>query len=187
MSGGVTNIGQFAFNSDFALTNIVIGSNVVVIGQAAFNSCTNLTSVIIPKNVISLGDLTFFSCSALQAAYFLGNPPPTIGALIFYGCPVTIYYFPGSSGWTSTFAGFPTVLWNALVQTADSKFGVRTNRFGFNIIGTSNLTIVVEASTNLATPVWSPLSTNTLIGGASYFSDAQWTNHTKRFYRLRSP
>jgi len=29
--------------------------------------------------------------------------------------------------------------------------------------------------------------TNTLTGGASYFSDAQWTNYPSRFYRFRSP
>jgi hypothetical protein len=47
--------------------------------------------------------------------------------------------------------------------------------------------VVVEASTNLANPVWSPVGTNTLTGGASYFSDPRWTNYPARFYRLRSP
>jgi len=64
---------------------------------------------------------------------------------------------------------------------------VRTNRFGFNITGTSGLVIVVEASTNIANPVWQPVQTNTLNGGSAYFSDPQWTNYPGRFYRLRSP
>ena len=68
-----------------------------------------------------------------------------------------------------------------------ASFGVRTNQFGFTITGTSNLVIVVEACTNLANPVWSPVGTNTLTGGSSYFSDPQWTNYPGRFYRLRSP
>jgi len=65
-------------------------------------------------------------------------------------------------------------------QTGDTSFGVRTNQFGFNITGSSNLVIVVEACTNFVNPVWSVLSTNTLntfvgTNGISYFSDAEWT------------
>jgi len=78
------------------------------------------------------------------------------------------------------------VLWNPQVQN-DASFGVQNNRFGFNITGTSNLVIVVEASTNLANPIWSPVATNTLTGGTSYFSDPQWTNYPGRFYRFSSP
>jgi hypothetical protein len=50
-----------------------------------------------------------------------------------------------------------------------------------------NIPLVVEACTNLANPIWSPLATNTLSNGSSYFSDPQWTNYPTRFYRLRSP
>jgi hypothetical protein len=99
----------------------------------------------------------------------------------------TVYYMPGTTGWGSMFAGRPTVLWNPQAQTKSATFGVRTNRFGFNITGSSNLVIVVEACTNLANPIWSPVRTNTLTGGLSYFSDPQWTNYPGRFYRLRSP
>ena len=48
------------------------------------------------------------------------------------------------------------------------NLGVQANEFGFTITGTSNLVIVVEACTDLANPVWSPLGTNTLIDGSSY-------------------
>jgi len=111
---------------------------------------------------------------------------------VFLGDNNTVYYLPGTTGWGSTFGGRPTALWNPQAQTSDASFGVRTNRFGFKIIGSSNLVIVVEACTNLATPVWTPIGTktlNTFIGtnGSSYFSDPQWTNHPSRFYRLRSP
>jgi hypothetical protein len=45
---------------------------------------------------------------------------------------------------------------------------------------------VVEASTNFANATWLPLSTNTLTGGSSYFSDPKWANYSARFYRVRS-
>jgi hypothetical protein len=69
-------------------------------------------------------------------------------------------------------------------QISPASPGVRTNQFGFNITGTSNIVVVVEASTNLANSTWSPLRTNTLTGGSYYFSDPQWTNYSSRFYRL---
>ena len=79
------------------------------------------------------------------------------------------------------------MLWNPTIETSASTFGVRTNQFGFTIIGTSNLVIVVETCTNLSHPFWSPLQAVTLSSGAAYFSDPAWTNHPARFYRLRSP
>jgi hypothetical protein len=79
------------------------------------------------------------------------------------------------------------VLWNPQVQTSGASFGVRTNRFGFNITGTSGLVVVVEACTNLANPTWSPVQTITLTGGPVYFSDPRWTNYTRRFYGLGGP
>lgn len=105
---------------------------------------------------------------------------------------MTLYYLPGTTGLGSTF-GFPqfgcppAVLWNPEAQTGGASFGVRTNHFGFAITGSSGLVIVVEATANLANPTWSPVHTNTLTGGSSYFSDPQWTNYPGRFYRLRSP
>jgi hypothetical protein len=46
---------------------------------------------------------------------------------------------------------------------------------------------VVQASTNLLNPVWSPVGTNVFAGGSSLFRDAAWTNYPGRFYRLTSP
>ena len=84
------------------------------------------------------------------------------------------------------FDGFPTELWNPQAQTSGASFGVRTNQFGFNITGNSNLVVVVEGCTNLANPVWQPIQTDTLTDGTNYFSDPQWTNYPARFYRLSS-
>jgi hypothetical protein len=98
---------------------------------------------------------------------------------------VTVYYLAGTSGWGAFFAECPAVPWSPQVQP--STFGVRTNQFGFTMVGTSGLVVVVEACTNLANPTWSPLATNTITSAPSYFSDPRWTNYPARFYRLRSP
>jgi hypothetical protein len=80
----------------------------------------------------------------------------------------------------------PTPATPPKITTGGTRFGVQTNRFGFNITGTSGTTFVVDASTNL-TSAWSPIWTNTLGSSEAYFGDAQWTNYRGRFYRVRSP
>jgi len=125
----------------------------------------------------------------LTGVYFQGNTPtPTNDSSVFSGDNNGIvYYLAATTGWGPTFDGLPTMLWNPQAQTNDGSFGVQNNQFGFNIAGSSNLVVVVESCTNPANPVWSPVATNTLTGGTSYFSDPKWTNYPARFYRIRSP
>ena len=183
----VTNIGYEAFFGCTNLTNITIPNSVTNIGFAAFSSCTSLTNVTIGTGVTTIEDSTFAACPSLTSVYFQGNAP-TVGLDVFDGDnKATVYYLPGPRNWYTPFGGLTAVLWNAQVQTGGASFGVRTNRFGFNIIGTSNLVVVVEACTNLANPVWSPLQTITLTGSPVYFTDPQWTNHNRRFYGLGVP
>jgi hypothetical protein len=168
----VTSIGDDTFWFCSSLTNVTIPGSVTRIGAFAFGYCTSLTNVMIPSSVTSIGDNAFDSCTALTGVYFQGNAP-SLGFEVFYGdSSATVYYLPGTAGW------------NPQVQTSDGTFGVKTNQFGFTITGSSGLVAVVQASTNLANPVWSPVGTNTLAGGSSYFSDPQWGNYPARFYRV---
>ncbi|MGA2685086.1 MAG: leucine-rich repeat protein [Verrucomicrobiota bacterium] len=76
---------------------------------------------------------------------------------------------------------------HAQVLLGGQGLGVNSNGFGFSVSGATNLSVVVEATTNLTTPLltfWTPLATNTLSNGFFYFSDPQWTNYSRRFYRL---
>ena len=169
------------------------GYAVTIIGSGAFANFHSLTTVTFPGSITNLGNGTFAECNNLTGVYFQGNAPSLGGFDVFFQDPkAVVYYLPRTSGWGRTLSGYPAVPWNPQAQTSDSSFGVQTNQFGFNITGSSNLVIVVEACTNLASPVWSPVSTNTLntylgTNGTSYFSDPQWTTYPWHFYRLRSP
>ena len=99
----------------------------------------------------------------------------------------TVYYLPGATGWGKTLGGLPTALWTPPPQISMATLGGQTNQLGFTLTGAMNLIIVVEGCTDLANCIWSPVATNTLTGGLSYFSDPHWTNYPARFYRLRSP
>lgn len=181
----VTTIGDDAFAGCGGLTGVTIGSSVASIGNDAFLNCGGLITVTIPASLTNIGDNAFNSCSGLTSVYFEGNAP-AIDSFVFSGDNyVTFYYLPGTVGWRPFLVNRPAVLWNPQVQPG--SFGVRNNQVGFNITGSSNLVVVVEACTNLANPTWYALQTNTLNGDSLYFTDPQWTNHPARFYRLQMP
>jgi hypothetical protein len=183
----VTSIGPYAFYDCYKMRSIRLPNSVTNIGSWAFAVCSSLTSIVIPRSVAHIGQYAFSYCAGLKGVYFKGDAPavdpPLFGADI-----VTVYYLPGTMGWDQ-FAndnGLPVVLWNPAIQTADTTFGLRSNQFGFNITGTTNIPILVEASPALTGVSWVTLQACTLTNGSVYFSDPQWTNYPSRLYRVRS-
>ena len=65
----------------------------------------------------------------------------------------------------------------------DGSAGFQGGEFGFNLNGVAGQTVVIEASTDLAS--WSGLATNLLGAGPLYWSDPEATNFLARFYRAR--
>ena len=186
----VTSIGADAFENNTSLTSVTIPNSVTSIGVVAFEYCTSLFSVTIPNSVTSIGGGAFWDCTRLTSVYFTGNAPsPTNDSTVFSSDPATVYYLPGTTGWGAMFDGRLTAPWflpNPVILNHSAGFGVQPGGFGFTISWATNVSVVVEAATNLANPVWIPVSTNTLIGGTNYFSDPQWTNYPNRFYRITS-
>jgi hypothetical protein len=111
-----------------------------------------------------------------------------VGDYVFDGDDqAIIYYLPGTTGWEATYGGRPTALWNPQIATTDGTFGVGPSGFGFIVVGTTNIPIVIHACTNLTYPDWIPLHHCTLTNGSVYFSDPDWTDHPARFYTIRWP
>jgi hypothetical protein len=183
----VTSIGVDAFAGFEGLSQITIPNSVVNVSTNAFAVCTSLTNVTVGSGVTNIDDFAFDECTNLHSAYFKGNAPHIGDAGLYYDGFATVYYLPGTTGWGPTFGGRPTVLWNPQAQTNDGNFGVRQNHFGFNIAGTPDIPLVIEASSNLAARSWTSLQSCTLTNGSIYFSDPQWSNYPARLYRIRSP
>ena len=189
LSSGLASIGAQAFKDCASLSSVTIPNTVTSIGQEAFYACEGLTSVTIPGSVTDIGTDAFADCTGLRWAYFEGNAP-SHDSTAFQSDHGIVYYLPGTGGWGSTYGGLQTALWPlsyALILTGGPGFGVQTNGFGFTVSWSTNLPVVVEASTTLANPVWTPVATNTLTGGSCYFTDPQWRHFPARFYRITSP
>jgi hypothetical protein len=170
-----------------------IPASVTSIGGEPFPGCTKLTSITIPASVTNIEASAFSECSSLTNAFFLGNAPfaEAVNYLgvhtVFSSSPATVYYLPGTLGWGTNFGGAPTALWALPYPLIlNNSVGVRTTQFGFIVSWATNLSIVVEASTDLVNPKWSPVATNVLSWGTNYFTDPQWANYPSRFYRVRS-
>ena len=181
----VTSIGQYAFRDCTSLTSLSIPDSVTSIGDSAFQDCTSLVSIEIPSSVTSIGS-AFEGCTHLDRVYFEGNAPE-LRPYVFDGLDsAVVYYLPGTSGWGTLFGGRPTLLWNPAIDIGEG-FGVGEDGFGFNIAGTADIPVVIEACTNLTEGIWIPLLTNTLSNGTLEFNDAGWTNHPSCIYRISAP
>jgi hypothetical protein len=197
LGNGVTNIDEVAFSGD-PISSLYIPGSVNSIQGNAFDD-TGLTNVIFGAGVASIDDMAFDQSYILKNVLFLGNAPTVINNSsdhgVFAFSPTRVYYLPGTTGWSNTFGSSiytgddaaPTVLWNPLIPTSGSNFGVSNGQFGFDITGNTNIPIVVEACTNLANPVWTPLTNVTLTNGSFHFSDPQWTNYPARYYGIGFP
>jgi len=213
MSAGLTNVGVQAFAGCSRLAQIQLPEGVVAVGDQAFAGCSRLKTVIFPSslarlgsrafsgciglpeialgcNVSSIGDRAFEGCSSLTRVTFEGDAPTAVGSSVFDGSSnVTIYHLLGTEGWNPLFAGRRTDAWvlpNPVILR-NSSAGVRNGQFGFTISWAAPKPIVVESSTNLTNPEWTPLSTTSLNGGVAHFTDPQWTNHPARIYRIVVP
>lgn len=181
-------IGAEAFELS-GVTSVVLPKTIGTIEYAAFASCLGLKSILIPGSVTNFGIYACQFCSNLTSAYFLGNPPSASiylgdGMGAFDQTPATVYYLPGTIGWTATYGEAPTVLWNP--QASGVAFA--GGQFAFNYSIPSNAVIVIEACTNLTQPVWLPVATNAYSSDDQViFQDPQSANYPMRFYRMRSP
>jgi len=118
----VTSIGPSAFCTHDNLTGVLIPATVTNIEDAAFFCCSKLSSITIPGSISAIGDWAFSGCNTLTNVYFTGNAP-RIGANAFNGADeVTVYHLPNTTGWSNSFCGRPTAIWNPQTNaTANAK------------------------------------------------------------------
>lgn len=131
-------IGKQAFQ--FAgLTKITLPNGLETIGDEAFD-CWNVNkAIVIPASVKSIGKNAFrrysYYGSGTLGVYFLGDAPQLVGTLnanCSFPSDWTLFYLPGTSGWTGdTYEGYQIAPWDGETRW-DNLY---TRRFGYHVRG----------------------------------------------------
>lgn len=173
-------IGKQAFQ--FAgLTKITLPNGLETIGDEAFD-CWNVNkAIVIPASVKSIGKNAFrrysYYGSGTLGAYFLGAAPQIVGTLnanCSFPSDWTLFYLPGTSGWTGdTYEGYKIVPWDGETRWDN----LRTSKFGY---GWDNKGNEIEASWSVNTDTGKITLTDDLNEGCavavSYDADGRVTS-----------
>ena len=74
--------------------------------------------------------------------------------------------------------------WDAQVGTG-SELGMQGGSFAFRITGTTNLPVVVQATSDLTQPDWTEIANYSLTGEPADFADPDTAGNPTRVYRIR--
>lgn len=179
-----TTLVKFPGSRDGSCT---IPDGTMIIGRKAFGYCKVLSTLSVPASVTTIESFAFWHCYNLTGIYFRGDAPSVGSSIFALSYDTTVYYSLDSSGWSTSFSGHPTVLWNPLINASNGTIGIHYNSFMLSVDGAGSEHIKVEACTNLTDFVWEPVAITNLTGGTVSFSDHDYTNHPTRFYRLNMP
>ena len=180
-------IGKQAFYLTFGLTNystITFPNGLEVIEDEAFDSCYFKNAVVLPASIKSIGKKVFdgYQYSGKRndipiGVYFLGAAPQIVGTLnanCSFPSDWTLFYLPGTSGWTGdTYAGYKIALWDGETRWDN----LRTSKFGY---GWDNKGNEIETSWSVNTDTGKITLTDDLNEGCavavSYDADGRVTS-----------
>lgn len=157
---GVTEIGEGAFSCSYMpsvrlpstlkkiekqafmyahnLTKITLPDGLETIGDEAFSGCRFKKAIVLPASIKSIGKKAFYGYSyygsGTLGAYFLGAAPQIVGtgnANCSFPSDWTLFYLPGTSGWTGdTYEGYQIAPWDGETRWDNlytREFGYRDN------------------------------------------------------------
>ena len=187
---GVTEIGEGAFECSYMpsvrlpstlekiekqafmhahnLTKITLPDGLETIGDEAFDGCRFKKAIVLPASIKSIGKKAFYGYSyygsGTLGAYFLGAAPQIVGTLnanCSFPSDWTLFYLPGTSGWTGgTYEGYQTAPWDGETRWDN----LRTSEFGY---GRDNKGNEIEASWSVNTDTGKITLTDDLTEGCA--------------------
>jgi len=183
LPGTVISVGSSAFLDCFALRSVTLSASLTNLGNSVFYNCYDLGSIAIPRGVNSVGVTAFQSCSALTNICFFGNAP-TVSTGAFQSDTIsTVYYTSNTTGWSNTFQGIPTVLWNPQIQT---NAAVNNGTFKLTVTGTPGIPVLLQGAGSLSGFGWTPLASVILTNGSYSYSEPVQSS-SGRFFSVVFP
>lgn len=180
-------IGKEAFYNCFRYLDnctITFSDGLEVIGDEAFGFCYFKKAIVLPASIKSIGKKAFdgYRYSGKRndipiGAYFLGAAPQIVGtgnANCSFPSDWTLFYLPGTSGWTGdTYAGYKIAPWDGETRWDN----LRTSKFGY---GWDNKGNEIETSWSVNTDTGKITLTDDLNEGCavavSYDADGRVTS-----------
>ncbi|MEA5083913.1 MAG: leucine-rich repeat protein [Lachnospiraceae bacterium] len=152
----INTIGEYAFQYNSLLKNVIIPDSIKTIGHGAFSACTNIKSIVIPDSVTSIERYAFgydYNNSNLSKAIFLGDAP-TLEDKVFYktAADFKVYYLSSKSGYSADWKGYNCVPFDLI-----STYSITYNGNG-NDGGTVPTDSAVYHTTDMATVLSSSIS-----------------------------
>lgn len=95
----VTSIGEYAFDYNDSVTEVILPDTIKKINRCAFDNCENLTKINLPESLTYIGDYAFNSCKKLESVTlsdkltYIGNSAFTFCYQLGYnGLPKSLEY-----------------------------------------------------------------------------------------------
>ncbi len=82
---GVTKLGDFAFAFSSSLTSVSLPSTLTAVGNGCFEACSSLEGISLSASVTSIGERAFANCSSLKDAFIMAQIS-SIEPMTFMGC-----------------------------------------------------------------------------------------------------
>lgn len=109
----VTTLGERAFETCRSLETVSLNEGLLTIGDFAFDYNRALIEIIIPSTVINMNESVFAECTELTAVKFEGNAPTVYQYQeLIYGASYTVYYHELATGFTpNKWCRYDTAIW----------------------------------------------------------------------------
>ncbi len=174
----------------------VIPDGVTYIADSAFQFCAELIHVTLPSSLTAIGydyiwgDAAFYGCTSLVGLYFLGNAPLLGQPDVFTGdTHAVVYYLAGTTGWSATYGGLPTVQVAAPPANYNhiSAQLLNAGQMRLSFMGNSNANYALDRTFNLKPPIdWVAQLTNLTGAGGELLLTNTAVATTNNFWRMRS-
>lgn len=105
LTGGITKIGEGAFENYDALEKVHFGDALVEIGKRAFYDCNDIVEIRLPATFRRFGEESFRNCQSLQRVICEGSIVPSFKSSCLYTDNYISIFYPPNNPWSEEYYG----------------------------------------------------------------------------------
>ena len=105
LTGGITKIGEGAFENYDALEKVHFGDALVEIGKRAFYDCNDIVEIRLPATFRRFGEESFRNCQSLERVICEGGIVPSFKSSCLYTDNYISIFYPPNNPWSEEYYG----------------------------------------------------------------------------------